>query len=270
MAMFALATESARAAAAEDRRGADGIRRAEGSGGWRRRRDGHVARARCGAGEPDAGNLKAKCWKIIYNEDMLVRKRKSWVAVSRAKGWRYVNLEVEAETTMTSLVGGPHVRRTSGEEEGGTSVGRVKSRDNGKRQKWDSLRPLLKKFASNGHTEHLPFKVVSGIIRQLRQVARQSGCCGRSTWSHQSHSVGRFWRATVSRVAEKEQEGGDIISIQTAVMLSASLNSCLVSSFSSLPSSTGGGGGVQGFGGMTLDEGEHILVQGLRVELDLT
>uniref|UniRef100_A0A0D3G7B0 Uncharacterized protein n=1 Tax=Oryza barthii TaxID=65489 RepID=A0A0D3G7B0_9ORYZ len=208
------------------------------------------------------GNLKAKCWKIIYNEDM--------VAVSRAKGWRYVNLEVEAETTMTSLVGGPHVRRTSGEEEGGTSVGRVKSRDNGKRQKWDSLRPLLKKFASNGHTEHLPFKVVSGIIRQLRQVARQSGCCGRSTWSHQSHSVGRFWRATVSRVAEKEQEGGDIISIQTAVMLSASLNSCLVSSFSSLPSSTGGGGGVQGFGGMTLDEGEHILVQGLRVELDLT
>ncbi|EEE63630.1 hypothetical protein OsJ_18447 [Oryza sativa Japonica Group] len=55
MAMFALATESARAAAAEDRRGADGIRRAEGSGGWRRRRDGHVARARCGAGEPDAG-----------------------------------------------------------------------------------------------------------------------------------------------------------------------------------------------------------------------
>lgn len=149
-------------------------------------------------------------------------------------------------------------------------MGRVKSRDNGKRQKWDSLRPLLKKFASNGHTEHLPFKVVSGIIRQLRQVARQSGCCGRSTWSHQSHSVGRFWRATVSRVAEKEQEGGDIISIRTAVMLSTSLNSCLVSSFSSLPSSTGGGGGVQGFGGMTLDEGEHILVQGLCVELDLT
>lgn len=51
-------------------------------------------------------------------------------------------------------------------------MGRVKSRDNGKRQKWDSLRPLLKKFASNGHTEHLPFKVVSGIIRQLRQVKR--------------------------------------------------------------------------------------------------
>lgn len=42
----------------------------------------------------------------------------SRVAVSRAKGWRYVDLEVEAKTTMTSSVGGPHVRRTSGEEEG--------------------------------------------------------------------------------------------------------------------------------------------------------
>uniref|UniRef100_A0A0D9ZYT2 Uncharacterized protein n=1 Tax=Oryza glumipatula TaxID=40148 RepID=A0A0D9ZYT2_9ORYZ len=84
-----------------------------------------------------------------------------------------------------------------------------------------------------------------------------------SRWSRAS--LGNF-----DRVAEKEQEGGDIISIRTAVMLSASLNSCLVSSFFSLPSSTGGGGGVQGFGGMTLDEGEHILVQGLRVELDLT
>lgn len=30
-----------------------------------------------------------------------------------------MDLEVEAKTTMTSSVGGPHVRRTSGEEEGG-------------------------------------------------------------------------------------------------------------------------------------------------------
>lgn len=40
-----------------------------------------------------------------------------------------------------------------------TSVERVKSGDNGKREEWDLHPALLKKCATKGHAEHLPFQL---------------------------------------------------------------------------------------------------------------
>lgn len=42
-----------------------------------------------------------------------------------------------------------------------TSVERVKSGDNGKREEWDLQTDLLKKCATKGHAEHLPFQLSS-------------------------------------------------------------------------------------------------------------
>ena len=52
----------------------------------------------------------------------------------------------------------------------------MKSGDNGKREEWDLQTALLKKFASKGHAEHLPFQLsptplIDDAFRRQQAVA---------------------------------------------------------------------------------------------------